>query len=125
MAKATKAPDATPFDGDALPFVEPPPAAPVTAPDLASVQAELDAARAEIAALRAAAGPSRAPGKRYRVSVKDGPTAVVESKPDEHPADAFRRVCGIISSSNPFEIIETEEPCGHVLFDGTIRPFAA
>lgn len=88
--------------------------------------AELERLRAENAALRAAAGPVYAGGRRYRVSLRDGPTANVQCGPGEHPFEAFKRQTGVLNSVHAPEIHEAADdaPCGLQLPDGSVRPFA-
>lgn len=51
-------------------------------------------------------------GQKYKVSVKDGPTAVVIPAPGEHCVEAFKRVTGMISSIHAPTFSETDEPLG-------------
>lgn len=82
-----------------------------SAAELAALKAQLAAKDAELERVKAGPPPQTfAPGKRYKVSLHDGPTAVVEPEPGEHPWDAFRRKCGVISSIHQPTICETEEP---------------
>ena len=78
---------------------------------LAEAQAIKDAQAAELAAIRSG-NATFTPGQRYKVSVKDGPTAVVEPNPGEHPHDAFKRVTGVQSSIHPFDFHPTHEEPG-------------
>lgn len=79
-----------------------------------SPEEELARLRAENAALKAARGPSFEGGRKYRVSLKDGPVAVVECAPGEHPFDAFKRVTGVLGSEHAPVITEASasERCG-------------
>ena len=61
---------------------------------------ELARLRAENAALKAAKAPAVFAASRYRVSLHDGPTAVVECEPGEHPFEAYKRVTGVTSSQH-------------------------
>lgn len=75
---------------------------------------EPDPRDAEIAALKAkvssleAGTPAPVPG-RYRVSLTDGPTAVVECKDSEHPYEAFQRATGVRSSQHAPEIVRVPD----------------
>lgn len=82
--------------------------------------AELAALRAENERLRASAGPVYAAGKRYQVSLKDGPTAVVECGPTEHPYEAYRRLTGVLGSTNTPEIRDAPDDAPL----GIVRPGA-
>lgn len=78
--------------------------------------AEIERLKAELAAAKAAQGPTYAGGKKYTVALKDGPKAVVKCEPGEHPWDAYRRVTGVINSVNPPVITEAHDAaeCGIV-----------
>jgi len=87
---------------------------------------EVERLQKELKAAKAKAGIEYEPGKKFRVSLKDSGTCVVECKKGEHPWDAYRRLAGVISSIHQPTIEEVEDPdavCGHVLADGTINPF--
>ena len=88
--------------------------------------AEIERLRAELAAAKSATPPVYAGGKKYKVSLKDAGVAVVETRPGEHPWDAFRRVSGVLSSIHQPEITEAgdDATCGHVRPNGTVEPFA-
>lgn len=77
--------------------------------------AELERLRAENAALKAGRGPgAELAGRKCRVELKHGPTAVVQCNPGEHPFEAFKRVTGVISSEHSPVIHEAaaDERCG-------------
>lgn len=77
---------------------------------IAEVPAAADPRDAEIARLKAENETLRAgslaayPPATYRVSLLDGPTAVVRCGPEEHPYEAFKRLTGVRSSIHPPEI---------------------
>lgn len=105
------------------------------ADDIQPVEAEaapVDPKDAEIAALKAelaaakAGGPVYAPGKKYKVELKDAGAAIVQPKDGEHPWEAFRRHTGVISSVHQPVITEAgdEAECGHIRPNNVIQPFA-
>lgn len=67
--------------------------------------AEIARLKAENAKLRARAeGAFEHVARKYKVSLKDGPAAVVECEAGEHPFEAFKRATGVISSQHAPEI---------------------
>lgn len=77
--------------------------------------AEIAALKARVAELENAPAGLYKPG-RYRVSIPDGPTAIVEPAAGEHPFDVFKRVTGMISTIHAPEIAAagSDEPLGVV-----------
>jgi len=89
---------------------------------------EIARLREENARLKAAAPREYAGGRKYRVSLPDGPAAVVEPRPGEHPFEAFKRVTGVRSSQHEpaIEEAEADARCGVCGFDGAVpEPEAA
>lgn len=95
--------------------------------EIAALKAMLAERDATVAAMKAASPPVYAEGKKYKVTLQDAGTAVVQCGPGEHPWDAFRRLAGVVSSVHTPSITEAPDDaeCGHLSADGTLRPFAA
>lgn len=85
--------------------VESEPTATEDAPEVEDVadprDAEIARLRAELAASR---GPTYEAGRKYRVSIKDGPTAIVQPQEGEHPFEAFKRLSGVLKSDHAPEV---------------------
>lgn len=77
---------------------------------LAELQADRDAKAAELEKLKAGTAPAFGGGGRFRVSLKDAPSWVVECEPGEHPFEAYKRETGVISSIHAPVITPTDEP---------------
>lgn len=105
MAK-TRPTDFTPAagfgPGDDAPA--PGPAADPRDAEIARLRAELAARDGRVAELEAAAGDGFEAGRRYRVALEDGPAAVVECRPGEHPYEAYKRLTGVRGSVHVPEV---------------------
>lgn len=69
----------------------------------------LEAENADLKTTAAAASKVYPAGKKYKITLRDAPTVVVETRPGEHPWDACKRICGILSSIHAPEISEAAE----------------
>lgn len=79
--------------------------------ELAKTTAERDALKAQLAERVAPKAPA---GKKYKITLRNAHTLVVEPRPGEHPWDAAKRIGGIQGSVNKPEIGEAaeHEECG-------------
>ena len=100
LADVPPADDIQPADGFA--------AEPVAETAPADEVAQLKARIAELEAAAKAEKPAgMAPG-RYRVTLPDGPSAVVECDHLDHPFEVFKRVAGVLNSVNAPEIVRVK-----------------
>ncbi len=65
--------------------------------------------REENARLKAAQPAGFAAGKKFTVSIHDGPKAVVRPEPGEHPFEAYKRVTGVLNSVHAPVVVEAPD----------------
>jgi hypothetical protein len=95
---------------------------PEDAPGVDPRDVEIAALKAENARLKAAGAPPHAGGGKFRVALRDGPAAVVQCEPGEHPFEAYRRATGVINSQHAPEIHARPDDarCGVCGIDGEV-----